>query len=91
MTSLHDQDEKRSHEYIEGHADEYDNQVALAHEYQPNTEEERKLVRRIDKRIVVSPTLPLVVARMRGKVLTSGAAVHMGAVHHVLPRSRQHR
>lgn len=51
MSSIHD--EKKSHEYLEENPDEYDQQAALAHQYEPNTAAERSLVKKIDKRIVV--------------------------------------
>jgi hypothetical protein len=51
----HDDVRKPSAEYVESHGEAFEaHQAALASQYQPGTEEERKLVWKIDKRIVVS-------------------------------------
>ena len=51
----HEDVRKPSAEYVETHGEAFEaHQAALASQYQPGTEEERKLVWKIDKRIVVS-------------------------------------
>jgi pantothenate kinase-related protein Tda10 len=51
----HEDVRKPSAEYLETNGEAFEaHQAALASQYQPGTEEERKLVWKIDKRIVVS-------------------------------------
>jgi hypothetical protein len=87
----HEDVRKPSAEYLETNGEAFEaHQAALASQYQPGTEEERKLVWKIDKRIVVSdpdqfsggdkpnPADPL-------------SAMHLDPLHHVIPGPRQHR
>jgi hypothetical protein len=53
-----DDSRKASHEFFEGIDTSEAQQVALAAQYIPGTEEEKKLVWKIDKRIVVSWMAP---------------------------------
>lgn len=85
MLEKHDAHE---HEHWDGSHAVVEQREALAASYVPGSEAEKKFLRKIDMRIVVSTGLthtPLAPSTR----LTS--AMHLGPLHPLVPRPRQHR